>query len=110
MAGQIVAAAPVASKQADDVVSGRVKHQHRGIGALVLQQGGQRPHRYACCAYKGMGGKAGVGLGQQGANLVKGRALGGAKTRRGKYLYAGNFGGVALWHVLQGLPRQAPRA
>ena len=110
MAGKLVATTPVPSKQTDDVVPRRVKHQHRGIGAFVFQQGGQRPHSYACCANKDMGGKAGVSLGQQGANFVKGCAFSGAKARRGKELHAGNFVGAVLWQVLQRLPRQIPRA
>ena len=110
MAGQFVAAAPVASKQADDKLPLRVKHQHRGIGAFMFQQGGQRPHSYASCTNKGVGSKAWIGLGQQRANTVKGRGLGGAKAGRGKELNAGNVGGVVLLCLPQRLAGQTPRA
>ena len=110
MAGQLIAAAPVACKQADDKLPRRVKHQHRGVGAFVFQQGGKSPHSYARCSDKGMGGKAGIGLGQQWANCVKGCGLGGAKAGRGKELNAGNIGRGSFVRLPLRLAGQVPRA
>lgn len=96
MAGQFIGSAPVAGEQAYDVLSRRIKHDHRGIGTLVRKQGGKGAYRYARCADEGMRSKIFIGCRQQGADFFKGRNSRRAKTRWGEDLHAGQTGGLAV--------------
>ena len=100
MAGQFVGSAPVAGEQAYDVLPRRIKYDHRGIGALVRQQGRKRAYGYARCADEGMRRKIFIGCRQQGADFFKGRNPRRAKSRWGENFHTGQTGGLAGGWVL----------
>ena len=70
MPGQIIAAAPVAGKQADDEAPGRVQHHDGRILAFMPQQGGQHAHGNARGPHKDVRRMAAVFFGQKSGQVV----------------------------------------